>query len=154
MLVTAVHITQQTWRCSWYPDPSRDGTENLPAMLHGPRELPCSETPCRGSTGTLVLPGTSRTAAPVPAEAHGELSPSVIPVYINSESLPGSPVPHSSAGAGVWIPAGDGLSFTHGLIPARCRGQRGWRAPRSARLCSASVFKGAELLCRQISLLE
>lgn len=80
MLIIAVRITQQTWRCGWYLDPSSHGTKNLAAMLRSPRKLPSSKTPCQGLAGTLTLLGTSSMVAPAPSEAHGELNPSTIPV--------------------------------------------------------------------------
>lgn len=111
VLVTPVHVTQQTWRCSWSLQPSPNGTGSLTAMLHGPREL---RDPTAGLGRAPRPQGISSMAAPAPAQARGELGPSMIPV-ISTQSRSLAP-PSPSPCAGVWIPTADGLCFTHGLI--------------------------------------
>ena len=112
VLVTAVHITQQTWRCSWCLHPSPDGRESLAEMLCSPCKLPCSETPRRGSAGTLALPGTSSTAAP--AEARGELGLSVILAPSHPLALL-SPTP--AQGRSVPVPGFGSLQLMAGASP-------------------------------------
>lgn len=85
------------------------------------------QDPAQGLSRDPRATGRIQHGCPGPGSGVWEAQTICGPHYINPKSLPGPPGPQPSAFkgcAGVWIPAADGRSFTHGLIPVRCRARR------------------------------